>query len=184
MGKIESYYYYHNYFERHCPTCFHEKFWAEILISKYLIIQLPAVCISAALYLMVILQLRRGQTNARKRNLTLTFIVLWALWVTFSTPYAVCETYVRLEINYFGPMDSMYVLNRVMTKVNNKLGFHSQLRSQVVVEYLLFTLKQSFAFFNSLVLIVLIRYFRETWFYKSIKKVLCLPKAFLLKKRQ
>ncbi len=131
-----------------------------MVILKYFVLQIPVAVASSVLYARVGTTLMKGNTNSRKRNLTIAFFVLWVLWLVLSMPYAFYETYQTFRGD-FGMIEDLWRFEELTSANRDYPEFNDDPSPNYFTEISLFTLKQSFGFFNSLILIVLIRPFQQ-----------------------
>ncbi len=135
-------------------------FRKEAVILKYFVLQLPVAVVSSILYARVGSKLMEGKTNARKRNLTIAFFVLWVLWLVLSLLYAFYEIY-QTFWGEFGMIEDLLRFEELTSANRDYPDYNDDPSPNYFAEISLFTLKQSFGFFNSLILIVLIRPFQQ-----------------------
>ena len=103
------------YYPYRCEDkCWSVKFPTVLVVVKYFVLQIPVFLMTGAMYFRVILVLRGGaKNNARKRNLSIAFCILWLAWVLFSLPYAVYEAYKAFLVSP-GEIDGMFELHRTL----------------------------------------------------------------------
>ena len=163
-----------------CINCLLEKKRYLGLAFKYLFIHVPVILVSGAMYCRIILTLRTGKQNARKRTLTVAFAALWLLWALCLIPYAVLE-FLMAETPFHersfkttGEMMHRQVELDVLASMFHRLGDNDHnVTGLFVVETGLFFIKQSYGLVNSVLLIVLIRKLREPirQIYDKLRKI-------------
>ncbi len=129
-----------------------------LVYIKYFGIQFPVLIVSGALYVLVIRELRSGTQNKRKSRLAVLICLLWILWTVLTVPFSCYELYQTIKqrpgmVTLLSRFDS----SRGPSE-DSVLGYHLY---AFLLEIVLFTVKQSFSFFNSVLLLVMVRPFFE-----------------------
>ncbi len=156
-------------FKSSCKDCLHYRYKYHIVTVKYTLLQLPSIILSAVFYFSAGCQLSKGFTNSRKKMITVTFLLLWLLWMVLSAPYAFNEIYMQLarpgeeRLDFFGAFDFAAYMFR-----HKGIGSKDP-TARFTVEIVVYTVKQSFAFFNSFIMLILIRPFQEPIIYLGQK---------------
>ena len=124
---------------------------------------LLAALVSAVLYFMVIKTLRATRQTPRKVALVRAFVSLYVLWLFCFVPYDVMDfVYMR-----YAPVQTAFnvpVLEPSNVKwliENGSARFEGRKKRWVYCEMLLGTLRFSYGFFNSLLLLIILKPFQE-----------------------
>ena len=104
--------------------------------------------------------------------ITVAFLALWILWVLLSVPYAIYE----FNTTLFDPdYRLMQTLKRFVSVMGDEEDFRyfTDTSARFRIESVLFSLKQSFSFFNAFLMLILIRPFQEPikLLFKKLKEV-------------
>ena len=129
----------------------------RVVFLKYVAIQLPVAVVSGLLYLQMIRTLQQGKTNPQKRRLTYAFAFLWTSWVLCNLPTAIVEVLESLNDDLI----LIESLSDVQFMLALGLGDREGLVKAYLIKNLLFGVKLSYGFLNSLLLVILYRPFRE-----------------------
>ncbi len=139
------------------------KHGALITYLKYGALQLPVIAACTFFYMKAGWVLISSKADSRKRILAVTLALMCLVWVLMSAPYNVQE--VSLWYRDFGTRHSIWadaqasILGAFFDSLYEDDGFENSVFSVFTV-WLLLGLKQSFAFVNSVILLVLIRPFQ------------------------
>ncbi len=127
----------------------------------------PAAVLSGFLYILIILRLRTCRQNGRTVALVRAFMFLWCSWMICVVPYQVVELYFltfRKRYLYFLNMRSIFDKSPWGFKRLFHMGnssYAGDMKKFVIVEAVLGALMFSYGFFNSLLLLILLKPFRE-----------------------
>ena len=127
----------------------------------------PAALLSGFLYLQVIQQLKAGPQNDRKAVLSRAFIFLCISWVVCVAPYQALEVYyLDFRTNYFDPLNHHQLLDKSpmdfkQLSQRDNFYYNAKQKTFILVEGFLAVLLFSYGFLNSLLLLILLKPFRE-----------------------
>ncbi len=145
---------------------FNWKFWMYTKVpwfmnSLELFLMLPVAVVSGGLYFQAIWVLKKGKSNARKTTLTWAFFALWAAWRLCVFPYEMFDIYF-MKNDRMGFGNYLVKPRQLIFSVIN-FGDRSEhnVSRTVFVESVLWTLKLSYSFVNSILLLILVRPFAE-----------------------
>ncbi len=129
---------------------------------RFALLLLAAVS-SGMLYVLVIRTLRATQQTPRKVALVRAFVMIYVMWLAFFIPYDVFELYYLitgpLPNRNFYPVNSPDYMGLLVTGA--QLNFSGRVKPLITTATLLGTLRFSYGFFNSVMLLVLVKLFRE-----------------------
>ena len=131
-------------------------------IALRLVVFWVSAIISGTLYALIIAKLRTTRRNPRKVALIRAFISLYALWILCFAPYDIFEVFYlsnRVLGNWLLPVTAPGAI-----KSQNNAGqfaFMGSRQRLILVEAVLSTLRFSYGFFNSLLLLALLKPFRD-----------------------
>ncbi len=139
---------------------FHNVPW--LVNSTELFLMLPVAFVSGILYLQVIRALKKGKVTARKITLTRAFCALWICWIMCVFPYEVLDIYF-LSIDRMGYGYYIAKPSEISFAVSIFARFQSDSAEarMLIIESVLQTLRHSYSFLNSVLLLVLVRPFSE-----------------------
>ena len=133
------------------------------IVLKYLAKHVPVALLTGFLYIGMIRTLLQSKTNISKVRLTIAFVLLWTSWIIFNSPAA------ALEIYMWAVGDTVFMEELNHRNLEKLMDYRTMLagRSHTegvrinTIKHLVFVLKLTYGFANSLLLILLYRPFRE-----------------------
>ena len=148
-----------------CPwwswECFRE-LNRERDVTLRLVIFWSGAFTSATLYFLVIKQLRVTREKPRKLALIRAFICLYLLWLFCFVPYGILELYyLRNKMLDKGLIPISKPSDVKDSVAAGFLAFSPYVKRFVTVEAVLNTLRSSLGFFSSILLLILLKPFRE-----------------------
>ena len=127
-----------------------------------------AAVTSGVFYFMVIRTLLTTQQNARKVALVRAFLSLYVLWLVCFIPYDVLELYYLSsealrdeDLKDFAPVYFKEFVNENQQPDRPFFYFQGLAKRFIIVEACLGNLRVAFGFLNSVILLVLLKPFRE-----------------------
>ena len=156
-----------------CSFCFIPDIVYNVIARS--VLQFSAILVTGCLYFNVIKTLRKVKSVDRSNLITKTFICLWLLWIMTSLPYILFlatkalgfwTTDDMIESSFYGVMLSLSVGDNlsgynIFDNYNEELIPLTGIKRLWFVEIGFRTLKISYGFINSLLLIVLLKPFHE-----------------------
>ena len=141
--------------------------------STELFFMIPSAVGAGCLYAQIIWTLWKGRQNDRKTTLARAFFFLWFFWIMFAFPYEVLDVY--FMANDRAGTDATRPEEILARIIKRSLSRNSWLKTLAVVESCLRTLRNSYSFVNTILLLILVRPFSEPLaaLYGKLRRLCC-----------
>ncbi|XP_075248818.1 uncharacterized protein LOC142341615 [Convolutriloba macropyga] len=149
--------------ELQCPACIIES-KPYLKHGMQISVTLISIAISGLFYFKIVQAFKTIRQTPRSKTLTKAFIFLWVSWVVCVLPSLIFETYmthVKLSKSHYYTYYT-WDTNEFLMEMSKIYGnWNSYMRTLAAINPIFRVLKHSYGFINSLLLIILLRPFKE-----------------------